>query len=457
MKKINEGKQVGPIYHVMDVDKFYSMLQSDFLRKPTSFSRNKDYDHVYGREKEYVYQIKVNGDKLSNKYKIFPTYDGHGWVYDEYEEKVNRDILDVGKYIEEIIVIRKKKYQWKERGYNKWTYNKWTGSKELDEISKHLSEYMRKYPHIKLKVKEGHGGTIKEIHGGLEKWLRSMGILNPKEALVKKELEGAYKNRERIYSDISHEALYKAVIDNKSEFFVPEIDRFGEIIEGSFIPVSELDPSQPYWDDFLRGRVMGAIEFLVDTPNNYVVLEVIKDSKNKIIVHILHNKETKKEIGFYEGLCKKIGVSYKSIDLPQSYMDYYESLENQAESLDEKKKLKMKKINTFKQFTQSLLESNRSELNPFMDRVLQILSDAGSPRELEDFYLNDRDLFILSEEMNMNIVDIIKKIDRFFLDRNNMNISQDFTIGGFDISNIEPIRWTRSSTRRSSINWETDY
>ena len=117
----------------------------------------------------------------------------------------------------------------------------------------------------------------------------------------------------------------------------------------------------------------------------------------------------------------------------------------------------MKKIQNYKHFTQSLLESNRSELDPFMDRVLQILSDAGSPRELEDFYLNDRDLFILSEEMNMNIVDIIKKIDRFFLDRNNMNISQDFTIGGFDISNIEPIRWTRSSTRRSSISWETDY
>lgn len=177
MKKINEGKQVGPIYHVMDVDKFYSMLESDFLEKPTSFSRNKDYDHVYGREKEYVYQIKVNGDKLSNRYKIFPVYDGHGWAHDEYEEKVNKDIREIGKYIEEIIIIKKKRYNWKERGYNKWTYNKWMGySNILDEISRHLFEYMRKYPHIKLKVKEGHGGAIKEIQGGLEKWSRSMGI-----------------------------------------------------------------------------------------------------------------------------------------------------------------------------------------------------------------------------------------------------------------------------------------
>ena len=69
---LREAKQVGTLYHVMDTDKFMSFLHTDKLRKPTSFSRNKDYDNIVGREKDYVYQIVVDGDRLSNNYKIRP-------------------------------------------------------------------------------------------------------------------------------------------------------------------------------------------------------------------------------------------------------------------------------------------------------------------------------------------------------------------------------------------------
>ena len=105
---IFEGKQVGKIYHVMTVEKFYNMLRYDRLGKPTSFTRDKSYDYVIGREQDYIYQIEVDGDRLSDNYKIIPRYDGHGWVSDEAEEYVKDEIKNIGKYIKSIIIIKKK-------------------------------------------------------------------------------------------------------------------------------------------------------------------------------------------------------------------------------------------------------------------------------------------------------------------------------------------------------------
>jgi hypothetical protein len=79
---LNESKQVGNIYHYTrtDMGLITQILKSGKL-KPSkariekngyiSFSRDKALNHTLGPSKTQV-RITIDGDKLSNKYKIFP-------------------------------------------------------------------------------------------------------------------------------------------------------------------------------------------------------------------------------------------------------------------------------------------------------------------------------------------------------------------------------------------------
>lgn len=316
---LKEAKQVGVLYHVMDVDKFKSLLKYDILKKPTSFTRNKDYDHVVGREKNYTYQIVVDGDKLSNNYKIKPVNQGGGWVADEYEELVNVDIKNIGNYITDIIVISKKRFSWKEKGFSKTTYNTWEYS-GIKEISLDLSVYLDKYPNIVLKIKDGHGGKITNIDDK-EKWLRSMGIMNPKEKEIEKKITGLYKDKKLILKDLSK--LRDFILKNQNDFYVNKYDKYGEST-GKKITIASMDQDEPYWDSFLRDPE----DFVTDLNNNYVVLKQIRNKNNQIIVQILHNKNTKRDVPYYEELITSVGKQSQLIDVPQSLDDYSNSLES---------------------------------------------------------------------------------------------------------------------------------
>jgi hypothetical protein len=324
MKKIfhliYEAKQVGDLYHVMDVEKFVNLLNYDVLKKPTSFTRNKDYDYVAGREKNYTYQIKIDGNKLSNNYKISPINQGKGWVYDEYEEIVNVDIKDVGKYILDIIIISKKRFSWKEKGFDKVTYNLWKYSR-IEEISKDLSNYISNYPNIKLKIKNGHGGKIHDLDYQDLKWLRTMGILNPKESEIENTVVGLYKDKKLVLKDLSK--LRNYILKNKNQFYVNDYDKFGN--PNGKIPISKLDDEEPYWDSFLQDPE----DFCVDFNNNYVILRQIRDKNNRIMVLILHNKNTVKDLPYYKSLVSKTGKESKTIDVPTSLDDYYDNLETE--------------------------------------------------------------------------------------------------------------------------------
>jgi len=316
---LREAKQVGNLYHVMDTDKFISLLEYDILKKPTSFTRNKDYDYVVGREKNYTYQIRIDGDKLSNNYKITPVNQGEGWVGDEYEELVNVDIKNIGKYILDIIIISKKRFYWKEKGFDKVTYNTWKyyGS---NEISKDLSNYLSKYSNIQLKIKEGHGGKIHTLTDKDLKWLRSMGIANPKEAEIEKTIVGLYKDKRLVFRDLFK--LREYILQHDKDFFVNNYDQYGEPTEKK-ISISKLDTTEPYWDSFLQDLE----DFVVDLNNNYVILKQIRDKNNRIIIQILHNKNTAKDLPYYETLVAKTGKESIAIDIPSSLDDYYRNLD----------------------------------------------------------------------------------------------------------------------------------
>ena len=147
---LNEGKQVGVLYHLMDRDSFIFNLENDKIgnRKDDqlSFSRSKNFDSIPQHlHKDKVFtRFTIDGNKLSNNYKIFPvddkyyksksknnTKDPLDWLFenkDEFEERVIGVINNIGKYIIVIDIF-----------------------KEIDNKTKNLlNQYLKKYPNIKL-------------------------------------------------------------------------------------------------------------------------------------------------------------------------------------------------------------------------------------------------------------------------------------------------------------------
>ena len=115
---INESKQVGVLYHYTSIEKLISIILDDELKlsknhDTISFTRDKLAFRTLA--KIYPCCIVVNGDLLSNKYKIEPfQYDYTGTslkntkVQDEMEEQVKKNITNFSKYINNIILFEDK-------------------------------------------------------------------------------------------------------------------------------------------------------------------------------------------------------------------------------------------------------------------------------------------------------------------------------------------------------------
>lgn len=145
---LNEAKQVGTLYHIMDRDAFIFNITNDKIgnRKDDqiSFSRSKSFNSIprhLPKDKVYA-RFTVDGDQLSNKYKIFPVDDRYykskstdknlDFLFenkeDEFEERVIGVINNIGKYITIIDIFKKV-------------------DTEIDNI---LEQYLKKYPNIKV-------------------------------------------------------------------------------------------------------------------------------------------------------------------------------------------------------------------------------------------------------------------------------------------------------------------
>ena len=128
---VYEGKQVGDIYHVCTIDSYLKYIKpmnilsssgqyNNWLHNSetnwVSFTRNKRFtvetDDIFSSK--VLLQIVVDGDKLSENYKIEP-YNDLAWNYfgskydtldepkkRESEEAVKGPIKNVSKYIKEI-------------------------------------------------------------------------------------------------------------------------------------------------------------------------------------------------------------------------------------------------------------------------------------------------------------------------------------------------------------------
>lgn len=129
---LNEGKQVGTLYHWTDIYHSYDIVSNDFLKgyltdtfkdQPgISFTRDKNFikSKPKLRNKPEICFV-IDGDKLSNSYKIQPFQDPK-IKKDEMEEKVlTNGIKNFSNYVIKVIIPKK---QWmKDYSYSPDQYN----------------------------------------------------------------------------------------------------------------------------------------------------------------------------------------------------------------------------------------------------------------------------------------------------------------------------------------------
>jgi hypothetical protein len=119
--KIFEGKQLGNLYHIVDFEKLEFILKNNMLKSKSwgiiSTTRDKQMWSYVGDNPLSVIKLELDGDKLSNNYKIRPTrfkttYVGVGGettpgYLDESEEEIKTNkIPNIGKYIKKIIISK---------------------------------------------------------------------------------------------------------------------------------------------------------------------------------------------------------------------------------------------------------------------------------------------------------------------------------------------------------------
>ena len=105
--KIESAKQVGTLYHLTNLTGMTGILKSNSLKKSNlydgiSFTRNKMLNFYKSRNKNLFFKLIIDGDKLSENYKIHPKQyiTQKGIPLFESEEFIeSNEIKNISKYI----------------------------------------------------------------------------------------------------------------------------------------------------------------------------------------------------------------------------------------------------------------------------------------------------------------------------------------------------------------------
>jgi hypothetical protein len=118
LKEINEGKQVGVLYHFTFLRFLLEIIQTNTLKaNPTvgksysetinciSLTRTPYKLFYIAQDAEAV--LVIDGDKLSNRYKISPHFD---WASDDEEDEMEericgKDITNLDQYLIKVILF----------------------------------------------------------------------------------------------------------------------------------------------------------------------------------------------------------------------------------------------------------------------------------------------------------------------------------------------------------------
>lgn len=120
--KLFEGKNIQNLYHILDVEKLYYVLNNNEIKSykfsKISTTRNKLMIDYTGCPPVSIFKLELDGQKLSDNYKIKSFQDkgfmGSGseripFYHQEWEEQIQTQVIkNVKKYIVKIILMKQK-------------------------------------------------------------------------------------------------------------------------------------------------------------------------------------------------------------------------------------------------------------------------------------------------------------------------------------------------------------
>lgn len=181
MKFLLEYKNIGPIYHIIDMEKLEFILENNYL-KPKHFfggistTRNKMMNGYTGDSPVSIFKLELNTGKISNNYKIIPFSDttteiGYGGSrktvhFDEREELIKtKKLNNVSKYINKLIIIKSRVERLKNSGWFDSDGGNYKGQRMT------IPEYFKKFiVNCKLPVYVQEGSIIKKD----DEWINSI-------------------------------------------------------------------------------------------------------------------------------------------------------------------------------------------------------------------------------------------------------------------------------------------
>ena len=173
MKFLLEYKNIGPLYHIIDMEKLEFILTNDYLTPKhfwggISTTRNKMMNGYTGDSPVSIFKLKLDTSKISNNYKIKPFSDttteiGYGGSrktvhFDEREELIKtKKLNNISKYITKLIIIKRRVEYLKDSGWFDSDGGNYKGKKIT------IPEYFKKFiKNSKLPVYVQEGITIKK-------------------------------------------------------------------------------------------------------------------------------------------------------------------------------------------------------------------------------------------------------------------------------------------------------
>lgn len=115
----SEAKQAGILYHITSIKNLLAIIKTNQLQGAIfgiSTTRDKNgYKHIKGLAGSGC-QLVLDGNKISNNYKIQPYQDTTDKYEDEYEERIKtRLIKNINKYIIMIQLLYPKNWNYSEK------------------------------------------------------------------------------------------------------------------------------------------------------------------------------------------------------------------------------------------------------------------------------------------------------------------------------------------------------
>jgi len=133
MKFLLEYKNIGPLYHIIDMEKLEFILTNDYM-KPKNFfggistTRDKLMNGYTGDSPVSIFKLELDSGKISNNYKIKPFSDttteiGYGGSrktihFDEREELIKtKKLNNISKYVKKLIINKRRVDRLKNSGW----------------------------------------------------------------------------------------------------------------------------------------------------------------------------------------------------------------------------------------------------------------------------------------------------------------------------------------------------